>query len=278
MTALITAETRRLLARRITRFFPLGLAALMILGGVIAVLVADGDGPDFVNDIASGNYGGPGDNSTLVLGPMGFLIPIMAFVIGASYYGADQKAGMIEQLLTWEPRRSRLLLGRLAGGAAALFVITMLLSSLLVGVLYAISSISGTTDGATDIWAMVLGAIVRSGVVGAIFFALGLGLTVLTNNSTASIVGFLIYVFVIELALLQPLLPKYSRWLPMENADAFVARNGVGAGGFFQGSDDFGSGLPDFHHGWIAAGLLTFAWAMLAFGIGHAVFLRRDVD
>lgn len=261
-----------------TRFFPLGLAALMVIGGVIAILVADGDGPDFVNDIASGNYGVPGDNSTLVLGPMGFLVPIMAFVIGASYYGADQKAGMIEQLLTWEPRRSRLLLGRLAGGATALFAITVLLSSFLVAVLYTISSISGTTEGAADIWAMVLGAIVRSGIVGAIFFAFGLGLTVLTNNATASIVGFLIYVFVIELALLQPLLPKYSRWLPMENADAFVSRNGVGDGGFFQGAESFGSGLPDFHHGWVAAGLLTLGWAMLAFGVGYAVFLRRDVD
>ncbi len=279
MIDLITAETQRLVSRRMTRYFPLGLAALMGVGVVLAILLSDGRGPDFVTDIASGYYNGSdfGDDSTLVLGPMGFLVPIMAFVIGASYFGADQKAGMIEQLLTWEPRRSRLLLGRLAGGTAMMFVITALLSAFLVIMLYLMCAIDGTTDGAFDIWPKVLGAIVRSGLTGAIFFALGMAVTVITNNSIASIVGFLIYVFVIETALLSPLLPKVSRWLPMENADAFVSRNGVGGGGLF-GGQSFNGLLPDFHHGWIAAGLLLAVWAGTAFAAALVLFNRRDID
>lgn len=277
MRGLITAETERLLRRRMTRFFPLGLAALMILGGIIAILTISGEGPDFVTDLATGPFGDIGDDSTLVLGPMGFLVPIMAFVIGASYFGADQKSGMIEQLLTWEPRRSRLFFGRLAGGMPAVFAITVLLSSLLVVVLYVMTSISGTNDGAFDIWAKVLGAVVRSGITGAIFFALGMGATVIVNNSVGSIVGFLIYVFVIETALLQPLVPKVSRWLPMENADAFVSRNGVGAGGFFSEGNFSGSG-PEFHHGWIAAGLLLAAFAAIVCAFAAFLFNRRDID
>lgn len=277
MIALTVAETQRLLARRMTRFFPLGLALLMIVGIAIAIIVAGGDGPDFVNDIAAGQFGGPEDNSTLVLGPMGFLVPIMAFVIGASYFGADQKSGMIEQLLTWEPRRARLLLGRLIGGGISVFAITVLLSSFLVVGLYVLSSVSGTADGAFGIWAMVLGAIIRSGITGAIFFALGMAVTVITNNSVGSIVGFLIYVFVVETALLSPLLPKVSRWMPMENADAFVSRNGVGAGGFVTGVDIDGSG-PNFHHSWIQAGSLLAAAAALVYIVALVVFTRRDID
>lgn len=277
-TAVISAESRRLLARRMTRYFPLGLAALMIFGVVIAILTINGEGPDFVDDLASGIYGVPGDNSTQVLGPMGLLVPIMAFVIGASYFGADQKVGMIEHILTWEPRRSKLLLGRLIGGSAALFVITALLSAFLVVMLYIMCSVAGTTDGAFDIWPMVLGAVVRSGITGALFFALGMAITVLTNNSVASIVGFLIYVFVIETALLSNLVPKVSRWLPIENADAFVSRNGVGEGGFFNGVDTIDGLLPDFHHSWVSAGLLLAAWAGLAFIAAIAVFNRRDID
>lgn len=273
----IAAEGQRLLARRMTRFFPLGLGLLMIVGIVIAILTTD-EGPHFVDDIASGLFGVPGDNSTLVLGPMGFLVPIMGFVIGASFFGADQKAGMIEHILTWEPRRSRLLLGRLAGGVVATFVITALLSAFLVLLLLVFSSIDGSTEGAFDIWPMVLGAIVRSGITGALFFALGLGATVLTNNSVASIVGFLIYVFVIETALLSNFLPKVSRWMPMENADAFVSRNGVGAGGFFSDAQILNNQLPDFHHGWIAAGLLLAGWALATNVIAAVVFNRRDVD
>lgn len=279
MMAVIAAENRRLLSRRITRNFPLGLGLLMIVGIVIAIIATDdNDTLDFVNDIASGVYGIPGDNSTLVLGPMGFLIPIMAFVIGASYFGADQKAGMIEQLLTWEPRRSRLLLGRLAAGMMSIFVIAALLSAFLVVLLYILASVVGTTDGAFDIWPMVLGAVVRSGIVGAIFFAMGLGATVITNNSVASIVGFLIYAFVIETALLQPLLPKVANWLPLLNADAFVSRNGVGQGGFFGEINIENDILPEFHHGWLTAGVLVAVWAFAIFGVGLALFNQRDVD
>lgn len=276
MMALTIAETQRLLARRMTRYFPLGLALLMVVGIVIAILVAGSDGPDFVNEIASGVFGHAEDESTLVLGPMGFLVPIMAFVIGASYFGADQKSGMIEQLLTWEPRRTRLLAGRLIGGAISTFLITVLLSTFLVLGLYLLSSVTGTTDGAFDIWPTVLGAIVRSGITGAIFFALGMAATVITNNSVASIVGFLVYVFVIETALLQPLVPKVSRWLPMENADAFVARNGVGAGGFF--SSGFDGPLPEFHHGWVAAGFLLAGFAAVVYAVAVALFSYRDID
>lgn len=275
MIALTTSETQRLLARRMTRFFPLALAALIVVGITIAIFTAGSDGPNFVEDIASGHFGGPDDQSTLVLGPMGLLVPIMAFVIGASYFGADQKSGMIEQLLTWEPRRSRLLLGRLIGGAASVFVITVLLSTFLVTGLYIFSSISGSTEGAFDIWQTVLGAIIRSGITGAIFFALGMAVTVITNNSVASIVGFLIYVFVIETALLQPLLPKVSRWLPIENADAFVSRNGVGAGGFFSINLDDGF---EFHHGWLAAGFLLAGFAAIFFVAALALFNYRDID
>ncbi len=278
-TAVFTAEGQRLLSRRMTRLFPLGLAAAMIVGVIIAMLTVGDEGVHFVDDIASGVYGGiPGDNSTQVLGPLGFLVPIMAFVIGASFFGADQKTGMIEQLLTWEPRRSRLLLGRITSGAAAIFVVAAALSAFVVMMLYILSRATGSTDGAFDIWPTVLGAIVRSGLTGAIFFALGFGLTVLVNSSVASIVGFLIYVFVIETALVQPLLPKWSVWLPMTNADAFVSRNGVGQGGFFEGVEILNNQLPNFHHGWIAAGLLLAAWAAVACGAAVMVFNRRDID
>ena len=56
MVALVLAETNRLLSRRMTRFFPLVLAALMIVGIVIAILVIsneDTGGVDFVDDIAA---------------------------------------------------------------------------------------------------------------------------------------------------------------------------------------------------------------------------------
>ena len=215
MVALVLAETNRLLSRRMTRFFPLALAALMIVGIIIATLLInneDDGGVDFVDDIAVINDGSMG---TDILGPMGLLIPIMAFVIGASYFGADEKVGMIEHLLTWEPRRWRLLLARVVGGAVSLFVIATLLSAFLVVLLFILSAATGgDTSGLGDAIGEIIAAVIRSGITGALFFLIGLGVTVLTNNSLASIVGFLIWVFVIELALIMGLLPRVSAWLP----------------------------------------------------------------
>jgi len=210
-----------------------------------------------VNDIASGNVGVEG--STLILGPMGFLVPIMAFVIGASFFGADQKSGVIEQLLL--------------GGMPVMFVITAMLSAFLVVLLYGFATISGTADGAGDIFGSIVGAVIRSGLIGAVFFALGMAVTVITNNSIASIVGFLIYAFVIE-NLVLAFLGWAAPWMPMQNADAFVARYGVGSGSlFFDGQFDPGS----FHHEWLAAGLIAAGWAALFSLIALVVFKRRDI-
>jgi hypothetical protein len=78
MINLLRAESNRLWARRMTRFFPATLGLLMVAGIVIAYLVITNDDnsmPDFMNDIA----GGPG--ATDLLGPVATLLPVMAFVI-----------------------------------------------------------------------------------------------------------------------------------------------------------------------------------------------------
>ena len=141
MTGLLIAETQRYLSRRITRFFPLALALLMVIGVVIAYFVirSQDNSIDFVNDLAG--FGdavdGPAagveqpDSSTSILGPLGFLLPIMAFTLGASFFGADQKNGVIELLLTWQPKRLRFLGSRSIGGYVVTALIAMVLSRLL---------------------------------------------------------------------------------------------------------------------------------------------------
>ena len=276
MIALIRAETTRLVSRRMTRFFPLVLGILMVIGIIIATAVISSEGNggvDFVDDIVGVQEGVPGSD---ILGPMGFLIPIMAFVIGASYFGADEKVGMIEHLLTWEPRRWRLLLARSLGGAVTIFVIATLLSAFLVVLLFVLSAITGgDTSGVGDVVGEIVGAVVRSGVSGTLFFLIGLGMTVLINNSIASIVGFLIWVFVIELALIGGLLPRWTQWLPVSNSVSFVpGREFEIFGGPFD--DDFGESV--ILHGPTEAGIRILVWGVVFIALGMAAFTRRDID
>ncbi len=259
-----------------TRFFPLVLGILMVIGIIIATAVISSEGNggvDFVDDIVGVQEGVPGSD---ILGPMGFLIPIMAFVIGASYFGADEKVGMIEHLLTWEPRRWRLLLARSLGGAVTIFVIATLLSAFLVVLLFVLSAITGgDTSGVGDVVGEIVGAVVRSGVSGTLFFLIGLGMTVLINNSIASIVGFLIWVFVIELALIGGLLPRWTQWLPVSNSVSFVpGREFEIFGGPFD--DDFGESV--ILHGPTEAGIRILVWGVVFIALGMAAFTRRDID
>ena len=198
----------------------------------------------------------------------------MGFVIGASFIGADLKAGMVEHLLTWEPRRLRLIASRLVAGAVTLFVLTVLLCIFLIVMLYLLCAISGTTDGITgDLWGDIAAAVFRAGLSGAIFFMMGIGVTILVNNSLGSIVGFVIYWFIIEGFLLEAFLPAVVKWLPVKNASAFA--DGVRV----QTAEGFFSGEPSFneHHNYLIAGLILLAWGLGATVIGTLVFQRRDV-
>ena len=281
MTGLLIAETHRYLSRRITRFFPLTLALLMVIGVVIAYFVirAQDATVDFVNDFAGFGEADDGpvagveqpESSTGVLGPLGFLLPIMAFTLGASFYGADQKNGVIELLLTWQPKRLQFLASRSIGGYVVTALIAMVLSAFFVAVFYGLAAAVGTTDGITgQMWGWIGAGVVRSGIVAGLFFLLGLGLTVLLNNSIASIIAFMIYAFVVE-NLLQVFVGSIGPWLPMANADAFTSGSNVVR------FDALGDTPPELHHSYIMAGLIVLAYAVVALLVAFVVFDRRDI-
>jgi ABC-type transport system involved in multi-copper enzyme maturation permease subunit len=273
MTQLLLSEAQRLWARRITRAFPAILALFMLAGIVIAYFVIDndeGNSPDFVNSI------GGGIQATELLGPITGLLPVMAFVIGASSIGADIKTGMLEQILTWEPRRLRFLAARMTTVISGVAVIAVVLASYMVALLYVLAALTGTTDGTTgEFWGNVAFIILRTGLAAGLFAALGLAVTVVVNNSIGSIVGFVIYWFIIESFLVTAFLPKVAVYLPITNADSFASGKDVERvdGSIF--AEDFGLISS---HDYLVAGLYTVGWMLLTAGAAAALFQRRDID
>lgn len=271
MINLLVAESERLWARRMTRFFPAVLALFMVAGIVIAYFVIDNDDdntPDFMVDIADGV------DATGLLGPVASLLPIMAFVIGASYIGADMKTGMVEQILTWEPRRIRFLAARFLASAFGVAILAMALAAFLVVLLYGLAAAVGTTDGTTgELWANAAVAVARTGLAAALFSCFGLGITALVNNSVGSIVGFVIYWFVLENFLIQAFLPRIAVYLPITNASAFASGADVQR---IEGSVFSDFDLVD-EHSYLVAGLILAGWTLVAAVAGAVTFARRDV-
>lgn len=274
MIRLLRSDLERFVLRRISRFFPLVLLALILGGVVIAYFVitnGDGDGPDFVSDLADGQ------RAIGILGPLGSLLPVMAFVLGASFIGADLKAGVIEQVLTWEPRRVRVLASRLVAAFLGVGVLSMLLATATIGFFYGLCAAAGTTDGVTtELWLNAAVVVVRTGLAEGLFAAFGLSVTAAVASSLAAIVGFIIYWFIIEGFLLQAFLPKVAVYLPVTNADSFSSSRDVRRidGSVFS-SDGFDTVV---HHDYIVAGLILAGWVAVAIVIGTLVFRWRDVD
>ncbi len=282
MTALLMAETNRYLSRRMTRWVPFGVLALTAIGFTIAYFVirAEGGSIDFVRDMAfqaDEDFGlatEQPESRTFILGPIGFLFPIIAFAMGASFFGADQKNGVIELLLTWQPKRLRLLLARALGGFVVTALMAVLLSVAFIAAQYILAGLVGTTEGMTSqMWGWLGAAVLRSGVAAGVFFLIGLGITVVVNNSIAAIVGFVIYVFVVE-NLLSAFVELVGPWLPMVNTTAFSFGSNVAPATVFS---DFSEGFPPVHHGPMVAGLIMAAYAVVFLVVGFVVFKRRDV-
>lgn len=272
MARLLLAEWKRFWVRRITRFFPAIVAVLMVGGIVIAFYVINGDDantPDFLNDVAGGVEGRD------ALGPVASLLPVMAFVIGASFIGADLRTGMLGQILTWEPRRPRLLFARMLTAGLGVALLAMVLAAFLIALLYGLMGLVGTVDGTTsELWGNLFVAILRTGATAALFCAFGIAITLIVDSSVGSIVGFLIYWFIIENFLVSAFLPKVAVYLPITNGSSFSSGADV--------ERIEGSVFSDFEiveqHSYLIAGLILALWIGVAVAAAAVTFVRRDME
>jgi ABC-type transport system involved in multi-copper enzyme maturation permease subunit len=256
MTALLITEVRRMTSRRLFRV----IAALASLGIVIAVVIVA---------VRSGPANGVGGNSpfhltalTVALKGVSPLLVIAAWFLGASFVGADWHAGTITTLLTWEPRRLRVIMAKLAGCLAVVFVMVIALQSLLGGGLALAAALRGTTIGVDGAWIReTVGVALRVAALSALGAAVGFAISSSARNTAAALgVGFG-YLFVVE-NLVRGLRPGWVRWLMGDNAVVFI--NGQSAG-------------LSFNRTMLQAGLLLSVYAAALVMIAVALFRGRDV-
>jgi hypothetical protein len=148
MTQLI-AELRRFSARRIVRVTVLITLALVLIS--IMGRTVHGHAPTPPNYI-SDNRLHLHDSLPGNLDGTGVALLFVAFVLGASFVGAEFNVGSLTTQLMYEPRRWRVHLAKgttvfIGVGAFALLTFASLAITMLVG-----ASLHGVTDGATSAW------------------------------------------------------------------------------------------------------------------------------
>ncbi|HVL93850.1 MAG TPA: ABC transporter permease subunit [Acidimicrobiales bacterium] len=302
MTALLAGELRRLLSRRLVRVLLLLAVLAVSLAGVLTFVNTEKTDPaavaarlaevqrqfqecferDAVRRGPPGPVEGPGsvcdidtsgtsddslplvDLSDILKGTTAPLV-IVGWLLGASAIGADWQSRTLTTLLTWEPRRTRVLLGKAAAAmiVAALFFLVaqaLLFAALLPSVLA-----HGTTAGADAEWAGTLAGVVgRGGITVAVAAGIGFALASVGRNTAAALGAGFAYVVVIE-QVVGGFLEDWRRWLLLGNIIVFVSGESGGGDEGIPGRSVLGAGL---FLTLVALGLLLAA---------AAVFRQRDV-
>ncbi|MBV1855375.1 ABC transporter permease subunit [Catellatospora tritici] len=109
------------------------------------------------------------------------IIAVIAFVIGASYVGAEWSSGSMMSLLTWRPRRMQVLGTKLAVLSAWLTAIGVVTLALWTGAFWLIAQLRGSTDGMTSgTWQSLgltglrgLGLVLAVGIFGFLLASIG---------------------------------------------------------------------------------------------------------
>jgi hypothetical protein len=257
MRALLAAEIRRMSSRRLVRVAA-GLAILGIAIAAVVVAVTSTDSPSpFGLDRRF--------HLTELRGALEGTSPILVILgwfLGASAIGADWHTGMVTTLLTWEPRRIRLMMAKLAAAAGVVFVLVLFLQALLAAGLTAAAVLRGTTGGTDGTWLRgVVGIALRVEALAGVGAAVGFAIASAARNTGAALgVGFA-YTLVVE-NLVRALRPHWAGWLMTDNAVVFVT--GQPTGFAVQRST-------------IQAGLLLGAYAAALVGAATVAFRTRDV-
>ena len=299
MTALLAVELRRFMARRLVRVIVLLAMAGILTGGTVAFFQSsktdvppdmqvqvgpggmtqcfsenfgmsgrprEGQTPEeFCDEFASQIGGDPRFHLTSVreawLG-VGAQLIVIAWLLGASFVGAEWHLGSITTLLTWEPRRGRVFVAKLVACVVLVYLGAVLLEALLGAALLPAAIFRGTTAGADAAWLRdSAGVVGRVGVACAVGAGLGYGLAMIGRNTAASLgVGFG-YLVIVE-NLVRGFRPQLRRWLLGDNIAAFLG-----------GAQD--NVIPG--RSALEAGIVVAAYAAVALLLGWSFFRRRDV-
>jgi ABC-2 type transport system permease protein len=253
MTDLFAADLRRIMWRSMT-------PVLAVVAVVIIVAVGVIDFQHTAKHPFDMRTGFPNAFATFT-GPL----VIAAFIFGASLLGADYASRSLTTLLLWEPRRARLLFSRAATSAAVTFCASLAALALLVLALLPAALAHGT--GHSTAYASVTALAIRSALLAAAACAIGVSCAAIGRSTTAALIGALVYLVVIERALVA-VAPDVGRWLLLNDSLSWVAASPNAS----NGPGGVGPG-----HTIATAGLLLLVGVVGIHALATLVLRRRDI-
>jgi ABC-2 type transport system permease protein len=194
-----------------------------------------------------------------------------SLVIAASFVGAEWGSGTMTTLLTWEPRRGRVLAAKAIAISVLIAIAVALLIALVCVVFFIIAALRGVTEG-TDgsTWWTLAGIWLRGAAIGVFAAMLGVGLATYTRNSAGAIGIGMGYTLVVDQVLSIWRDGQFRSWLFQENFARLVGFP-IGGGGDVDGAFQSAVLSP-------TRPLVLFAiYGLGVLALAYLMFRQRDV-
>ena len=211
---------------------------------------------------------------------LGFAGAAIAFLLGATFIGAEWSTRSLVAQLFWAPQRLRVMGAKLAvlTGAAAALGVALQLAGLIENKWLAATR--GTSDVPDGFWGDYL-AVAGRGIVITILAALvGFGLANAMRHTAAALgVGF-VYFAILE-SLVRAFRPAWQQWLFTDNVIAFVMKEPYTITLEGQHRDETGRLVVGSYEHVIThahAGMVLAVITAAVVGIGVVLFARRDLN
>ncbi len=267
---LLGSEIRRLTSRRLVRW---SLVVSLVLVVVLVVIVtAKSDTGSFdpgdamrmtqlwLTRATAESRGLNRDNAIATISILTYLLVV---VIGASAVGAEYRAGTVGTILTWEPRRVRLLAARLAAAAIVAMVFFLVVHAAFIGAWALGVAINGRSGGAdAGFWRDLLLLLGRATLLAGALAVVSGAVTTLVKNTGGAMGIWFGYLIAVE-GILRGQVDSAIPWFLTINVGAFYAWETVA-----QNGQSVSAG---------PAGLRVALYVVLLGGAALAVFQRRDV-
>ncbi len=204
----------------------------------------------------------------------------LAFLLGATFVGAEWSTRSMVALLFWEPRRLRVMatkLAVLAGASAVLGVLAQATWLLVARVL--IAPTRGTTAVPDGTWGELLAGAGRGVVLVVLLGLLGFGIANLLRNTAAAFGAAFVW-FVVAENVLRGLVPVLRPYLLTESAAALLTEGGARVyvdEPSFDGTGSFTTSR-EIVVGNLQGGLVLAAVVAAVVALGVLLFARRDLD
>jgi ABC-type transport system involved in multi-copper enzyme maturation permease subunit len=194
---------------------------------------------------------------------MSWFAILLGWLLGASLVGAEWHAGTMATLLTWEPRRVRVLLAKLIAAGALAFTLAVGLQLLLGVTLLPAGLLRGTTQGIDADWMRSLSGVgLRAAAVSLVGALIGFSIAAMSRNTAAALGVAFGYFAIVENAI-RGLRPRWTPWLLGDNIAVVITNQP--------------QNFPLVDRSTVGAATLVACYTLTLVVVAVATFRRRDI-